>query len=128
MLEAGVAVAQHLEPEGRDAPAVEAMRILARKIDAWSTIVEWAERDADETGGRPLVPANDNVSISAFMKGCDALGLTPIGRKNIEAAQFPRSTTDTKDGGTPSGSDNKPEGSARVSSIAARRASAPGSA
>lgn len=67
-----------------DAGAVEALRALARKIDAWDQIVEWALDDADETkGGRPTVPQNDNVSISAYLKYCDQLGLTPTGRKAL---------------------------------------------
>jgi len=65
-----------------DAGAVEAMRALARKIDAWDVIVQWAAEDASE--GRPLVPANDNVSISAYLKYCDQLGLSPAGRKLLD--------------------------------------------
>jgi hypothetical protein len=30
------------------------------------------------------VPQNDNVSISAYLKYCDQLGLTPAGRKSLE--------------------------------------------
>lgn len=66
-----------------DAGAVEALRALARKIDAWDQIVEWALDDAADKGGRPAVPANDNVSISAYLKYCDQLGLTPAGRKAL---------------------------------------------
>ncbi|KQQ65712.1 hypothetical protein ASF63_10145 [Microbacterium sp. Leaf320] len=67
-----------------DAGAVEALRALARKIDAWDQIVDWALEDAAETkGGRPTVPQNDNVSISAYLKYCDQLGLTPTGRKAL---------------------------------------------
>lgn len=56
-----------------DAALVKAARELARKIDAWSTIVDYALEDAD--GGRPAVPANDNVSLATFLKYCDVLGL-----------------------------------------------------
>lgn len=67
-----------------DAGAVEALRALARKIDAWDQIVDWALEDAAETkGARPTVPQNDNVSISAYLKYCDQLGLTPTGRKAL---------------------------------------------
>lgn len=67
-----------------DAGAVEALRALARKIDAWDQIVEWALDDASETrGARPAVPQNDNVSISAYLKYCDQLGLSPAGRKAL---------------------------------------------
>lgn len=46
-----------------DAPAVEAARALARKIDS---AVE-----------------SDNVSIPTFLKYCDALGFTPVGRSKL---------------------------------------------
>ncbi|MEN0022000.1 MAG: hypothetical protein AAGC61_01875 [Microbacterium sp.] len=74
-LERGIRNAKHLRM--RHAPAIAAARALARKIDAWDVIVEWALEDADERGGRPSVPANDNVSIASFLKYLDALGLTP---------------------------------------------------
>jgi hypothetical protein len=80
--EAAVAAAKHLTPA--DAGAVEALRALARKIQAWDRIVEWALEDADENGGRPTVPQNDNVSLSAYMKCCEQLGLTPSGRKSLD--------------------------------------------
>lgn len=67
-----------------DAGAIEALRALARKIDAWDVIVEWALEDAEQTkGSRPAVPPNDNVSISAYLKYCDQLGLSPAGRKAL---------------------------------------------
>ena len=49
--------AKHLR--ARDAAAVAAARALARKIDAWDVIVEWALEDS-RGEGRPKVPANDN--------------------------------------------------------------------
>ena len=61
----------------RDAAAVKAARLLARKIDAWDQIVDWAIEDSADSGGRPAVPANDNVSIATFLKFMDALGLLP---------------------------------------------------
>lgn len=67
-----------------DAGAVEALRALARKIDAWDQIVEWALDDAAVNDGRPAVPQNDNVSISAYLKYCDQLGLSPAGRKALD--------------------------------------------
>jgi hypothetical protein len=73
-LERGLRNAKHLR--AKHAPAVAAARSLARKIDAWDVIVEWAVMDASESGGRPSVPANDNVSIASFLKYLDALGLT----------------------------------------------------
>lgn len=67
-----------------DAGAVEAMLALARKIDAWDVIVQWAIEDAQECEGRPKVPQNDNVSISAYLKYAESLGLTPAGRSKLE--------------------------------------------
>lgn len=58
------------------APTVKAARMLARKIDAWDVIVDWALEDADGNG-RPSVPANDNVSLASFLKYMDVLGMTP---------------------------------------------------
>ncbi|WP_159083911.1 terminase small subunit [Nocardioides terrigena] len=81
--EDAITAATHLVPS--DMGAVEAMRALARKIDAWDQIVEWAIDDAaSQDGKRPSVPQNDNVSISAYLKYCDQLGLTPAGRKALE--------------------------------------------
>lgn len=81
---AAVKAATHLTP--MDSGAVEAMYALARKIDAWDVIVEWALDDAAEReGSRPAVPQNDNVSLSAYLKYCDQLGLSPAGRKALGA-------------------------------------------
>lgn len=81
--EAAIKAATHLVDS--DQGAVEAMRALARKIDAWDQIVDWALSDAaGNTGARPAVPQNDNVSISAYLKYCDQLGLTPAGRKALD--------------------------------------------
>lgn len=83
--EVAISAASHLADS--DKGAIEAMRLLARKIDAWDQIVEWALEDVsgdDGKGKRPAVPQNDNVSISAYLKYCDQLGLTPAGRKAID--------------------------------------------
>jgi hypothetical protein len=79
--EKAIQAATHLTDA--DAGAVEAMRALARKIDAWDQIVEFALEDAAEREGRPSVPANDNVSISVYLKYCDQLGLSPAGRSAL---------------------------------------------
>lgn len=77
--EAAIKSATHLTD--MDAGALEALRALARKIDAWDQIVEWALDDAaGKDGQRPAVPANDNVSIPTYLKFCESLGLTPTGR------------------------------------------------
>lgn len=68
--------AKHLR--AAHAATVRAARSLARKIDAWDVIVDWAIEDAQEVrGARPAVPANDNVSLATFLKYMNDLGLTP---------------------------------------------------
>ena len=82
---ASFAAATHLSEKDNGPKA--ALLLLARKIDAWDQIVEWALDDAAEReGSRPTVPQNDNVSISAYFKACDQLGLTPSGRKSLGLA------------------------------------------
>jgi len=80
--EKAIKAATHLT--AMDGGAVEALRDLARKIDAWDQIVEWALDDAaGRDGSRPAVPANDNVSIPSYLKYCESLGLTPAGRVKL---------------------------------------------
>jgi hypothetical protein len=79
--QAAVDAATHLTDQ--DKGAVEAMFALARKIDAWDQIVEWALDDAREHEKRPTVPQNDNVSLSAYLKFAESLGLTPAGRVKL---------------------------------------------
>ena len=84
--EAAIKAADHLTD--MDKGAIEALRSLADKIDAWDQIVDWANDDAaGAEGKRPTVPANDNVSIPTYLKFCESLGLTPAGRSKaaIEA-------------------------------------------
>jgi len=83
--EAAFAAATHLTAADEGAKA--ALLALARKIDAWDVVVEWAFEDAGEREGRPTIPANDNVSISAYLKGCEQLGLTPSGRAALSRAK-----------------------------------------
>lgn len=91
-LDRALGSATHLRAS--DAAAVAAARALARKIDAWDTIVDWAIEDAAESGTRPAVPANDNVSLSTFLKYVQALRLVPeesaAARSAGGAAQAPR--------------------------------------
>lgn len=82
-LDEAIASATHLDPD-IDGAAIEAARALARKIDAWDLIVEWAIEEAAERGSRPVVPANDNVSLPTFLKYCESLGLTPLSRGKLE--------------------------------------------
>ena len=79
--EAAIAAATHLT--SADDGAVEALRALARKIDAWDTIVEWAMDEAADLEQRPRVPQNDNVSLPTYLKFCESLGLTPAGRAKL---------------------------------------------
>ena len=74
-----------------DDGAVEALLALARKIDAWDVIVGWAFDDLDgkAKGARPAVPANDNVSLPTYLKFCESLGLTPLGRSKLAAEKKP---------------------------------------
>lgn len=85
-LDLAVKQSAHIDAKGKDAAAVEALRALARKIDAWDEIVDYALDDllGKPPGARPAVPLNDNVSLATFLKGCDQLGLTPAGRKAID--------------------------------------------
>ncbi|MFE4469543.1 hypothetical protein ACFRFH_12080 [Leifsonia sp. NPDC056824] len=80
--ETALAAATHLTP--MDDGAVESLRALARKIQAWDVIVAFALEDAAEKGGRPAVPQHDNVSLSAYSSLSEQLGLTPMGRKKLE--------------------------------------------
>lgn len=84
-LAASVAAATHLTPA--DSAAIEAARALARKIDAWDVIVDWALDDAAESESRPKVPQNDNVSLASFLKYCAELGLTPAARSAASAGK-----------------------------------------
>ena len=79
--EMALAAASHLTD--MDAGAVETLRALARKIDAWDVIVEFALDDAAGRDERPKVPQNDNVSIPTYLKFCESLGLTPAGRAKL---------------------------------------------
>jgi hypothetical protein len=67
----------------KDKGAIEGMLALARKIDAWDAIVQWALDDALAHESRPTVPQNDNVSLSAYLKYAESLGLTPAGRARL---------------------------------------------
>lgn len=70
-----------------DEGAIELLRHLAKKIDAWETIVEWALDDAAMLGpaARPKVPAFDNTTPGTYAKLAESLGLTPSGRHAIGA-------------------------------------------
>lgn len=84
--DAAIKAAAHLKgTAGKEyAGTIEAVRSLARKIDAWDTVVRWALEDAAaERGARPAVPPNDNVSLSSYLKYMEALGLTPAVQNTV---------------------------------------------
>ena len=66
----------------RDAGTVRAILDVAMKVDMADRYFEALADHAAEANGRP--PSQDNVSIPTFLKFCDALGLTPIGRTRAE--------------------------------------------
>ena len=79
--EASIQAAGHLTPA--DDAAVEALRVLARKIDddeeRWEILRDWNERQQL----RP--PSQDNVSLPTYLRYCEALGMTPSGRAKLKA-------------------------------------------
>ena len=84
-LEASIAAATHLEP--RHAATIGAARALARKIDAWDVIVEWALDDASQSeNSRPKVPANDNTSLGTYSRYLEHLALViPVVKAGVPA-------------------------------------------
>ncbi len=64
-----------------DAGALQTLRALARKIDTEQELRDRALEWADSHDAKP--PAVDNVSIPTYLKYCESLGLTPIGRKAL---------------------------------------------
>jgi hypothetical protein len=71
--EASLSAAKHLTD--MDAGAVQALRVLALKID------EMAGGVSEE--GIPIEPKFDNVTIPTYLKYCESLGLTPAGRDRL---------------------------------------------
>ncbi|MBN7792419.1 terminase small subunit [Microbacterium esteraromaticum] len=103
-LERSIKNSKHLR--ARHSAAIAAARALARKIDAWDVIVEWALDDAAQSKGRPAVPANDNVSIASFLKYLDALGLMPEDEEPVATRGRPASRPPAA-GAVPAPSSNK---------------------
>jgi hypothetical protein len=77
--EAAITAASHLTDA--DKGAVEALRVLAVKIDEQESRWEYAMRYAETHEARP--PATDNVSLPTYLKYAEALGLTPAGRTKL---------------------------------------------
>jgi hypothetical protein len=69
-----------------DSGAIESLREIARSIDAWDVIVEYALDDIagkEHKNARPAVPQFDNTAWPTYLKYCEQLGLTPKGRKDL---------------------------------------------
>ncbi len=73
-----------------DEGAVAALLVLADKVDAMvqaeADVADAVERaqDGEGWGGDPPKPPPlDNVTLPTFLKYCEALGLTPTGRKAL---------------------------------------------
>lgn len=77
--DASIKAAKHLTKA--DDGALEALRVLARKIDEDEARWDCAMGYAAEHKTRP--PATDNVSLPTYLKYCDALGLTPVAREKL---------------------------------------------
>ena len=73
--DAAIAAASHLTK--MDVGAVEALRVLATKIDTDDDLRD-AYLEARGADAKPL--QLDNVSIPTYLKYCESLGLTPAGR------------------------------------------------
>lgn len=81
--ELALSAATHLTRQ--DDGTVEALRVLARKIDEeefrWEYIRQWNE----ERKLKP--PPHDNVSLPTYLRYCEALGLTPAGRAKLKPSK-----------------------------------------
>lgn len=105
---AAVASASHLTD--MDVGAVEALRLLAAKIDNDEALrAAYLDRGSDVEGERKPLQL-DNVSIPTYLKFCDALGLTPAGRVKLEgraaaAARKAEAGSDDDDGSVGGGGD-----------------------
>lgn len=113
-LDSAIASAQHLD-DPRFLAAISAARAYARKADAWDEyIVRWANEDAEARGGRPVVPVHDNVTLPAYIKLLDTLGLTPAGAAKLETARYGRPTATTTTTGGDDDDDDGPVSAARI--------------
>jgi len=77
--EASIKAATHLT--SADLGAVQALRMLARKIDTEDELRGLALDYAAEHKQKP--PSVDNVSVPTYLKFCESLGLTPAGRGRL---------------------------------------------
>lgn len=84
--EKALGAARHLTD--MDAGAVAVLRELAREIDVRDELRELALTYAAENKTRP--PGIDNVTVPTYLKYCDALGMTPGGRKALELKEEAR--------------------------------------
>lgn len=87
--EVAIAAAKHLTDADRG--AVEALRVLAGKIDTDDELrTIWLDYQANREveNMRPL--QLDNVSIPTYLKYCESLGLTPAGRSKLGEKKEPQ--------------------------------------
>lgn len=87
--EVAIAAATHLTEA--DKGAVEALRVLAGKIDTddelrAAYLTYQLDREAENM--RPL--QLDNVSLPTYLKFCESLGLTPAGRTKLGEKKEPQ--------------------------------------
>ena len=68
-----IKAATHLQPKDRG--AVQALRMLARKIDTMDDFYQTLCDSYESRGLRP--PSQDNVSIPTYLRYSESLGLTP---------------------------------------------------
>lgn len=71
----------HLTPA--DDGAIAALLVLAQKIDDLADVKAGVSGDGELVEERRRPQQLDNVSMPTFLKFCDALGLTPAGRRAL---------------------------------------------
>jgi len=67
----------------QDEGAVAALLVLAEKIDGLADQKAGVTEDGELVEERKRPQQLDNVTVPTFLKYCDALGLTPAGRKAL---------------------------------------------
>lgn len=84
--EAAIKAATHLTT--KDLGAVEALRVLARKIDTEDELREaYLAYQLDKSNGEDVKLRSLAIDVNAlptYLKYCDALGLTPAGRTKLD--------------------------------------------
>lgn len=86
--EAALSAAGHLTDA--DDGAVQALRVLAQKIDSDDALRAAYLDDSADRGLERKPLQLDNVSIPTYLKFCESLGLTPAGRKRLDEKKEPQ--------------------------------------